>query len=62
MANQKTIEDAMPPLPAADNARRDAEAERDFEASVGIPSGETFEWLHDRVDGAKTPAPKPRKI
>lgn len=62
MGHQKIIADAMPPLPAAENARRDSEAERDFEAGVGIPSDEAFEWLHDRIDGGKAPAPKPRKI
>jgi hypothetical protein len=62
MAGSKISEDIMPPLSAPENARRDAEAERDFEEGIAIPSGEVFDWLHDRIDGGSKPAPKPRKI
>ena len=52
-----------PQLSVAESAWRDAEAERDFEAGEGIPAGEVFAWLHDRIDGGqKTPVPKARKI
>lgn len=52
----------IPSLSLAENAKRDAEAGRDFEADVGIPDEETFAWLHDRIDGVNVAPPKARKI
>jgi len=51
----------MPPLSRAEKARRNAEAERDVRAGVGIPLDEAFAWLHDQVDGVRRPKPKARK-
>jgi hypothetical protein len=62
MSNREIVSKPMRQLSAAENARRDAEAERDFEAGKGIPAGEVFAWLHDRIDGGQTPVPKARKI
>lgn len=62
MSNPETNFKPMPPLSAAENARLDAEAERDFEAGEGIPADELFAWLHDRIDGGRAPMPKVRKI
>jgi hypothetical protein len=52
----------MPPLTPTENARRDAEAERDAKAGIGIPLDEAFAWLHDRVDGVEGPKPRARKL
>jgi hypothetical protein len=62
MANLKERTEQMPALSPAENARRDAEAERDLKAGVGIPLDEAFAWLHDQVDGVKRPKPKARKL
>ena len=61
MPKPETLSKAMPRLSAEENARRDAEAEREFKAGEGVPAGEAFEWLHGRIDGAKAPMPKARK-
>lgn len=58
----KVTDESMPSLSPAENAKRDTEADRDFEAGVGIPAEEVFAWLHDRIDGANTTPPKARKI
>jgi hypothetical protein len=62
MANLKERSEQMPPLTPAENARRDAEVERDIRAGIGIPLDEAFDWLHDRVDGVERPKPKARKL
>jgi hypothetical protein len=56
------ISKAMPRLSADEDARRDAEAECEFVAGKGVPADAAFAWLHGRIDGAKAPMPKARKI
>lgn len=58
----KTPEALMPKLSDAENARRDLQAEADFAAGMGIPAEEVFAYLHNRIDGIKTPKPKARKL
>lgn len=58
----RVTDEIMPSLSPAENAKRDAEAGRDFEAGVGIPAEEAFAWLHDLIDGANVAPPKARKI
>ncbi|MBV5270067.1 MAG: hypothetical protein JZU55_09400 [Afipia sp.] len=52
----------MPKLSDTENARRDLRAEADFTAGIGIPAEEVFAYLHNRIDGIKTPKPKARKL
>ena len=61
MPKLETLSKALPQLSAEENARRDAEAKREFEAGEGIPAGEALAWLHGRIDGAQAPMPKARK-
>lgn len=62
MPNPRVTGETMPSLSSAENAKRDAEADRDFEAGVSIPVEEVFAWLHDRIDGASMTPPKARKV
>jgi len=62
MANPQPNSKHMPPLSDAENARRDAEAQRSAEAREGIPADELRAWLHARIDGKKLPMPKARKF
>ena len=62
MAKPKQLPDQMPAIPAEENARLDAEADREFAAGLGIPLDEAFAWLHDAVDGKERPMPKARKL
>jgi hypothetical protein len=61
MPKPETLPKAMPQLSVEENARRDAEAKREFEAGEGVPADEAFGWLHRRIDGAQAPMPKARK-
>jgi hypothetical protein len=62
MANLKKRIEQVGTAKADENARLDAEADREFEAGVAIPLDEAFAWLHDAIDGKDKPKPKARKI
>ncbi len=62
MPKPETLTKPMPQPSAEEDARRDAEAEREFEAGVGVSADEAVAWLRGRIDGAHAPMPKARKI
>jgi hypothetical protein len=52
----------VPGISSAEDARRDADARREYEAGEGIPSDEVRAWLHARLEGRDVPMPKSRKL
>jgi len=62
MASRRQPTEQVPAVSPADNVLMDAEADREFEAGLGIPLKEAFDWLHGVADGVERPMPKARKL